>query len=306
MKKKLFALLVITSLLSACDSSYKITTDFSYNNPDVTIADTLENVTNKKAHIVFLYGQSNAEGSSLTSYLKEKDTNMYNEYMQGYDNVFINFVNHDGEYTSNYEFVKCTLGFGYRNEHFGPEVGISDIMSKKYPNETTFIIKWAFGGSSLRYDWLNNHHERGKYYNNAMDFSLKCLDYLTSKGYSLSLDGVCWMQGESDSWNNDEEAYYRDTIAFASGLRRDFSKYQKDIKWIDAAINDSPDMWSYPLAINNAKIRFSKKSSLNYFIDTNALGIKTDTEPIGSIDYAHYDSLSMVNLGKEFGKIAAN
>lgn len=306
MKKKLFILSVIAPLLVACDSSYEITTDFSYNNPDVKIADTLTNVSNQKAHIVFLYGQSNAEGSSRISYLKEKDINAYNEYMQGYDNVYINFINHDGQYTSNYEFVKCTLGFGYDDTFFGPEVGISDVMSKKYPNDTTFVIKWAFGGSYLRYDWLDNHHNRGNMYNHAMDFSLKCLDYLISKGYSLLLDGICWMQGESDSYNNDEEAYYRDTIAFVSGLRRDFSKYQKEIKWIDAAINDSPNMWLYPVAINNAKIRFSKKSDLNYYIDTNALGIKTDTEPVESIDFAHYDSTSMVNLGKEFGKIASN
>ena len=306
MKKKLLILSIIAPLLVACDSSYEITTDFSYNNPNVKIADTLQNVSNQKAHIVFLYGQSNAEGSSRISYLKEKDENAYNEYMQGYDNVYINFINHDGQYTSNFEFVKCTLGFGYDNTFFGPEVGISDVMSKKYPNDTTFIIKWAFGGSTLRYDWLNNHHERGLFYNAAMDFSLKCLDYLISKGYSLSLDGICWMQGESDSYNNDEEAYYRDTIAFVSGLRRDFAKYQKEVKWIDAAIYDGPNMWLYPVAINNAKIRFSKKSESNYYIDTNALGIKTDTEPVGSIDFAHYDSLSMVNLGKEFGKYTSN
>ena len=59
----------------------------------------------------------------------------------------------------------------------------------------------------------------------------------------------------------------------------------------------------YPQAINKAKKDYSETSSLNYFIDTNALGITTRNEPEGSIDYAHYDSLSMVKLGQEFGKI---
>ena len=63
-------------------------------------------------------------------------------------------------------------------------------------------------------------------------------------------------------------------------------------------------MWLYPKAINKGKKKFANESSLNYLIDTNALGITTRTEPEGSVDYAHYDSLSMVKLGQEFGKIA--
>ncbi len=291
--------------LSACDSRYEITSQFNFKDDNVTIADTLENVENEKAHVVFLYGQSNADGASSISFLKENDLTKYYEYYFGYDNVMINFVNDGGNTSSNFAFQKCTLGCGYSSECFGPEVGIADEMHKAFPSEKTFIIKWTWGGTVLRDQWLDNHHNRGDLYNSAMDFSLKCLDYLLDKGYKIYIDGICWMQGESDSYNADEYAYYRDTISLVSGLRLDFSKYQKNIKFIDAGINEQDDVWMYPEVINNGKKKFADQSDLNFYIDTNALGITTLTEPEINPDYAHYDSLSMVKLGQEFGKIAA-
>lgn len=295
---------IILLSLSACDGDYEIKSDFTYSDDSVIIVDSVEARRGQKAHIVFLYGQSNADGVSRMSYLESKNKEKFDEYLAGYENVMINFVNDNNGNSSNYSFRKCTLGCGFTDSMFGPEMGIAEEMHNAFPGEYTFIIKWTWGGTSLRYEWLD-HYERGKLYNSAMDFSIKCLDYLIDKGYVLSLDGICWMQGESDSWNNDEYAYYRDTVSFVSGLRKDFSKYQKNIKWIDAAINDIDNVWPYASVINNAKEKFSKKSPWNYYIDTNAIGITTRTEPEESIDYAHYDSLSMVKLGQEFGKIAA-
>ncbi|MCQ2086946.1 MAG: sialate O-acetylesterase [Bacilli bacterium] len=304
MKRKLIVLPIVVLALSACNIEYEITSDFNYVNTDVSIKDTLESTHGRKAHVVFLYGQSNAEGSTRISYLESKDYDKYLEYSEGYNNVFINFVNHN-KYTSDYSFTKCVLGKGYTSELFGPEMGIAETMHNTFKDDLTFIVKWTWGGTSLRYDWLDNH-ERGKCYNLAMDFSLKCTDYLLSKGYDVQIDGICWMQGESDSWNADEYAYYRDTISFVSGLRRDLSKYQKDIKFIDAAINSDDNVWPYAKVINDAKLKFSNQSILNYLIDTNAIGITGRTEPEEDIDYAHYDSLSMVKLGQEFGKILAD
>lgn len=305
MKKDVLCLFIFSLLLTSCDDYYKVTSDFTYKDENVQIGDTLESVNNKKAHVVFLYGQSNADGCSSCEYLKKKDIETYNEYLNGYSNVYINFVNDGGNNSSNYTFTKCTLGCGFNLDNFGPEAGIADIMHKSFPNENTFIVKWTWGATTLRDKWLDNHHGRGELYNSAMDFSLKCLDYLKNKGYTLSLDGICWMQGESDSYNDDTLAYYRDTVAFATQLRYDFKKYQKKIKFIDAGINEDKGMWLYPKAINDAKKRFAKRSSLNYFVDTNALGISTRTEPEDIPDYGHYDSVSMVKLGQEFGKIAA-
>lgn len=306
MKKKNLSILFTVLCITGCNAQYEITTDFIFKDDNVKIIDSLESTNNEKTHIVFLYGQSNADGASSIEYLRKKDQSKFEEYSVGYENVFINFINDGGNTSSNYTFQKCTLGCGYNSDCFGPENGIADEMHKAFPNEKTFIIKWTWGGTVLRNQWLDNHHHRGELYNSAMDFSLKCLDYLLSKGYQLSLDGICWMQGESDSFDANKEAYYRDTISLVSAFRLDFAKYQKEIKFIDAAINDQKGTWQHPEVVNNGKKRFAEESDLNHFIDTNKLGIVTSTEPEENIDYAHYDSLSMVKLGQEFGKIAAN
>lgn len=309
MKKRPFILLSTAILLTACDpyeyhKYSKVNSDFSYTDENVKIVDNLESVNNKKAHIIMLYGQSNADGVSSCAYLEKNNKEKFDEYTAGYNNVFINYYNDGGKASSNYAFQNKILGCGCTLDCFGPEAGIADEMSKAYPNETTFIVKWTFGATRLRTDWLDNHHGRGNLYNPSMDFTMKCLDYISDKGYTLSLDGICWMQGESDSYYDDEAAYFRDSTAFAALLRHDLSKYQKDIKFIDAGINEDEGMWPFPEVINNAKKSFANMSQLNYFLDTNVLGIVARTEPEECPDYGHYDSLSMVKLGQEFAKIA--
>ena len=278
-----FKMLLLSSLASiclrGCSENFQVKSDFDYKDDSFEIADTLENVTGKKAHIVLLYGQSNADGVSLNEYLQYNDVAKYSEYVAGYDNVFINYCNDGWNASSNKMFQKCTLGCGCSSQTFGPEMGIAEKIKQLYPDETTFIIKWTWGGTALRHEWLDGSRLRGKLYNSAMDFSLKCLNYLASKGYSLSIEGICWMQGESDAWESDWNLYYKDTNAFVSYLRHDLKAYSESIKFLDAAINEEDGVWPHPEVINKAKREFSNKSSLNIYIDTNALGLTTQREP---------------------------
>ena len=292
MKKQLLALIsFMTMSLIGC------------KNNSVVIKDTLENVDGENAHIVLLYGQSNADGVSHNEYLLRNDPAKYEEYSAGYENVYINFVNDKKGNTSDYAFRKCTLGCGYTDSCFGPEVGIAEKMSLAHPNETTFIIKWTVGGTILKTEWLNGHKKRGSLYKFSMEFTSQCLKYLVSKGYELSLDGICWMQGESDSMASTPSRYYEDTVAYVNFLRNDLKKYQKEIKFVDAGINEVEGIWVVPDEINNVKKRFASESELNYYIDTKEMGLSSIHEPDGQADVAHWDSLSMVKLGQAFGDI---
>lgn len=287
--------------LTGCRKDFKVKTDFTYNNPGCNIVDNLKMVNNKVAHIAFLYGQSNADGVSYDQYLKTNDEAKFNEYASGYENVLINFFNDGGNNSSNYTFQKASLGCGCAPYTYGPEIGMAEIMSKKYPDEQSFIIKWTWGGTALRNQWLDGSRNRGELYNYAMDFSLKCLNLLGSKGYALDIDGICWMQGESDAWETDWQLYYKDTLAFVSYLRHDLQAVSDSIKFIDAGINEEPGVWLNPKVINKAKQEFAKLSDLNIYVDTPALGLTTQHEPAENPDTAHYDSLSMVKLGQAFG-----
>ena len=287
--------------LAGCQKNFEVKTDFSFNNPGCVIDDNLKMVHNKTAHIAFLYGQSNADGVSYDQYLKANDESKFNEYAAGYDNVMINFFNDGGANYSNYAFKKASLGCGCATFTYGPEIGMAEIMSKKYPDEQSFIIKWTWGGTALRHQWLDGNRGRGELYNYAMDFSLKCLNYLGSKGYDLDIEGICWMQGESDAWETDWQLYYKDTLAFVSYLRHDLQNVSDSIKFIDAGINEEDGVWPNPKVINKAKKEFANLSDLNIYVDTPAMGLTTQHEPVENPDLAHYDSMSMVKLGQAFG-----
>ena len=302
MKTKLLFLLGVASIaLTGCNNKFKVKTDFVYENPGCVIVDNLKTVHNKTAHIAFLYGQSNADGVSHDQCLKTNDEAKFNEYAAGYENVLINFFNDGGKNYSNYAFQKAGLGCGCTTYTYGPEIGMAEVMSKTYPDEQSFIIKWTWGGTALRNQWLDGSRNRGELYNYAMDFTLKCLNLLGSKGYTLSLEGICWMQGESDSWETDWQLYYKDTIAFVSYLRHDLKDVSENIKFIDAGINEEPNLWPNCKSINKAKQEFAKLSDLNIYLDTPAMGLTSQNEPFEAPDKAHYDSMSMVQLGQAFG-----
>ena len=56
-----------------------------------TVDDTLPDGNGKEATIILLGGQSNASGCSLDEYLKKNvSAEKYEEYQNGYDNVYIN------------------------------------------------------------------------------------------------------------------------------------------------------------------------------------------------------------------------
>ena len=302
MKTKYLLLSGIAAIaLTGCRKDFKVETDFDYNNPGCVITDNLKTVHNKTAHIAFLYGQSNADGVSYDQYLKANDQAKFDEYAAGYENVMINFFNDGGKNYSNYAFQKASLGCGCATYTYGPEIGMAEVMSKTYKDEQSFIIKWTWGGTALRHQWLDGSRNRGELYNYAMDFSLKCLNYLGSKGYTLDIEGICWMQGESDAWETDWQLYYKDTIAFVSYLRHDLKNVSDSIKFIDAGINEEAGVWPNPKVINKAKQEFAKQSDLNIYVDTPAMGLTTQHEPAENPDIAHYDSMSMVQLGQAFG-----
>ena len=184
-------------------------------------------------------------------------------------------------------------------------MGIAQKMSEAYPDELTLIVKYTWGETILKEQWLDDNGGRGNLYNSSMDLSLKCLNYLTSKGYDWKIDGICWMQGESDTVYSSPKRYYQDTVNYVGLMRHDFKSYQEEIKFIDAGIYEAPGIWKDADKLNNSKKKFAKESDLNIYIDPNELELTTQNEPIGSVDYAHYDATSMVRLGCAFGEEAA-
>lgn len=270
------------------------------------IEDTLPTGHGKKAKVVLLAGQSNASGCSIDEYLKKNTSDEeYSVYQTGYDNVYINYFS-SGNNLSN-GFVKTSTNQGETKDHFGPEVGLSAKLHEMYPDDLFFIIKFAWGGTNLYSQWLSPSSvgKTGYLYNNFVRFVNQNMKYLASKGYDAKIEGVCWMQGESDSFFVETATGYESNLKnFIQDLRKDFSKYAADggIGFVDAYIAANPAYWVYYDFVNKSKQKVADLSENNVVIDTNAYGLICDQEPEETPDIPHYDSLSQIKLGKLFAE----
>lgn len=265
-----------------------------------SVQDTLPAVEGKVAHVVLLYGQSNATGVASNAYFAAKSPAEYSAATAGYDNVLINFVTENGNNTSLGRFVKAVPGQGAGADYFGPEVGMANALVAKYHDEPVFIIKYSWGGTILDVQWLDGAYGRGELYNAAMAFTTASLDYLVAKGYVLDLQAVCWMQGESDSVNQAmADRYYENTQKFVGYLRKDLDSYGKNWTFVDAGIAEI-EVWSHHDAVNAAKRRYAEENEHCVYFGTHEMGLRTDGEPEGAPDVAHYDSLSAFALGRAF------
>ena len=279
---------------------YKIDMNDSYE-----VKDTLDQVSEgTEAKVIVLIGQSNATGCSLTSYLRDGvGEEKYAELERGYDNVLINFSLDNQKYSSGGAFVPVDLSCAAGEGYFGPEVGMAELLSSAFPDEKIFILKFSMSGYSLNYHWLYDYRPSW-IYDSFRIFATTYLDYLSSKGYSVSLDAICWMQGESDTTHYKAGKYYDNTVSFVSHLRSDLAAYApaRGIYFIDAGISDSPyGEPAYP-EINEAKERFAKDSALNVYFPTIEAGLTTLYEPASDPDLGHYDALSELELGRMFAR----
>lgn len=260
----------------------------------------------KHVKIILLLGQSNATGSSINAYLKDNiGEEAYAVYEAGFESVHVNYCLDDHNATSNGVFVPVDMTCGATNGFFGPEVGMAEVLSEAYPNETVYILKYTMSGYSLHHHWLCAG-QRGSIYEACMAFLKAHLDNLRARGVDPRVGVICWMQGESDTTDFKASHYYDNQVAFASYLREDLADYAAEggIHFVDAGISNSPYCEpAYP-AINEAKERFSALSPLNHYFSTIDLGFTIHKEPDGDPDWGHYDSVCELELGRVFGRMA--
>lgn len=279
---------------------------YLYDQISFTVNDTLSDGQGKRATVILLGGQSNASGCSLDSYLeKNVGPEKYAEYDQGYDNVYINYY-----VTGNNEsqgFVRCATRQGEQGTCFGPELGLAEKLHEMYPDETFFIIKWAWGGSNLHEQWLSpsSPGKTGSMYRQFVKYVETSIQYLESKNYDVKIEGMCWMQGESDAFSmanaNDYAKYLGN---FIKDIRSEFASYAAEdgIAFVDAYIADNPAYWVYYEQVNRSKKAVADASPMNVVINTNAHGLICTEEPEENPDIPHYDSLSQIKLGHLFAE----
>ena len=271
-----------------------------------TVNDTLPDGDGKRATVILLGGQSNASGCSRDDYLqKNVSAEQYAEYQNGYGNVYINY------YVSGYHesqgFVRCGAKQGEANGYFGPELGMAEKLNEMYPEELFFIIKCAWGGTNLYDQWLSpsSRGKTGELYKKFVKYVDKSMEYLSSKNYNVKIEGMCWMQGESDSFSVENSKRYGEHLNnLITDIREKFSEYSSEdgIAFVDAYIAPNPTYWVYYENVNKGKDAVAALSATNVLVDTISAGLDCSQEPEGAPDIPHYDSLSEIKLGHLFAE----
>ena len=304
----MLALFLVCTCLWACtgtdEEQINDTTVWLNMNCDFPEAQTTVKGTGERVRVILLLGQSNATGCSLNDYLKKAvGDEKYAEYEKGYDSVLINYCLDDHKYSSSGAFLPVDLTCAAGEGCFGPEVGMAEVLSAAYPDETVILLKYSMSGYSLHHHWLCNG-ERGSIYQACLSFVNTYMKALREQNLDARIGAVCWMQGESDTTDFKGARYYDNQTKFASYLRADLAKYAEvgGIYFIDAGISNSPYCEpAYP-AINAAKEKFSKDSDLNLYFSTIEAGFTVHLEPAGDPDLGHYDAISELRLGHLFGE----
>ena len=271
------------------------------------------------AKIIILAGQSNAVGVAHIEYLSRHFSGeKIEKFKEGYDGVLMNYYSHDMKSNG---FVKTTLGCAEKGKDtFGPEVGIADFLSEKYPDEKIFIVKCAVGGTNIFHDWLSPsnkgeynkesfgfgdteseiYRKGGWHFNELVKILNESISILEIQGYEPEICAFCWMQGESDAFETDTVEKYGERYEnLLKDLNERFPKYMENCMYIDAGISE---IWPYYREINQWKEEHAKNTPNSFFIDTIAEGLVTSKEPEPEVDIAHYDSDCTIKLGYLFAE----
>ena len=279
----------------------------------------------KKANIIVLAGQSNAVGCAEVPYLKKHfPIELIKKWRDGYENIKINYYSHDKK-SAGFEKTtfNCTV---LEDDTFGLEVGIAEALDEKYPGQEFFIVKLAFGGVTLYNDFISpsagrkydplsyadqkedaakalmagESFRQGWCYNELVKILSDSIDLLEEKGYVPAVKAFCWMQGESDANNEEATASYAYNYdAFLRDFKACFAEYLDKCVFIDAGVSA---VWERYERLNEIKRRYAEKRGDCVFIDTIGAGLTTTNEPPENPDIGHYDSDSLIKLGRMFGE----
>lgn len=259
------------------------------------------------ANVILLIGQSNASGNSPYEYLENTHNEVYNTFLKGTDNVLTSYYVHSSNHIEYFEPTR--FGMADSSKFFGPEVGIADVFRKE--NTTTYIIKYAIGGTTLDDQWLDTKMNRGDLYNGSIEWFKEKLGYLQENHVNPHLIGMFWMQGEGDSHSGLEYKYEENLKHMISYYREDLKDYYVDhLNFVDAYIS-TKTAWPNPVPVNECKQKVADSDPHNFVIKTNgedetAIDLNLKRASNQGEDAAHYDAQSELLLGQTAGTIIKN
>lgn len=181
------------------------------------------------------------------------------------------------------------------DDNFGPELSFGRGLADGHPTcGNVAIIKKSKGGKTLAVDWYPGI-PHGPQYNQLLALVEVALQDLEQQGYIPVLEGMIWMQGESDAKTEDYALAYQENLELLiSDLREDLGVPQ--LPFVIGRIHDQLPIWKYPFAdtVRAAQVAVADETPSTRMISTDGLGIKSDS--------VHFDGPGQIVLGEEFAQ----
>lgn len=302
MKSYKFLLPLVTMFLASCNAN-PIISELSTEPEDSSDNSSEEIINPNEVDVIILAGQSNAEGHTHISELKKNvDEDKFAIYSSGLFNTQIKFNCDSGRNKSN-SFTSVKLGQGFNSTRFGPEIGMAEVFDEAELKRDVYIIKHAIGGTNLYNQWRSPSLGNGDLYNDFIIDVYNSLALLEDEGLEPIVRGICWMQGEADATNPTYTNSYKEyEKVFFEDIANDLETYLNgDLHIYDALISDCTT-WTFYQLVNKAKLENASENENHHIIDTLGAKLSYFKEPVGAVDYFHYDSLDMIKLGNMFAK----
>jgi hypothetical protein len=244
---------------------------------------TAQGKSEKPYKIFLLAGQSNMDGCGRSEELPKN-------YREHPDNI----VTWDNK-------LKVWVPLGEdsfaaaREKQFGPEIVFSHKISAAYPDHTIALIKTSAGGTKLCKHWLPDQKMYSRFTGN-IDLAT---GMLKNEAQAYEINGMLWMQGESDSETLEMAEAYEENLKLLIRTMQQLTG-KDDLPFVMGRISSSllketPWVFDFTPVVQEAQERVAAG-------DENVFLINTDKLPTLE-DNTHFNTKGQIKLGKSMAKI---
>ena len=177
------------------------------------------------------------------------------------------------------------LGPGFGSQ-FGPELSFGITLAAQDPSRTVYLVKHAVNGTSLYEDWKPGSGFQWSLFRAVVTAALGNLD---AAGVEYQVEGMLWMQGESDALEGQGAAYEQNLRDFIEAVR---------------VLLDAPEL---PFVLGRIAVFFGDeannsavRSAQQVVAESTSAAAWFDTDDLELVNFGHYDAVGQVALGKRF------
>ncbi len=180
------------------------------------------------------------------------------------------------------------------HQGFGPEIGAARLLSRRHPDSTIAIVKFASSGTSLYRDW-DPDRPGGLYSQMISRVRTAVRNLRATRRAPVRFGGFFWMQGESDSERFIPAASYDDNLAsFIRSVRDDLDAPRLPfvVGRVRDLRRDVRGRYEYSDVVRRAQAEVTRTVANAYLVSTD--GLQRSAERV------HFNSRGTFELGRRF------